>query len=157
MGRPQDQMSRIGQHRRLGLGRCTPEHIYNGAVLGIDSLQDGIRELLPAMVPVGIGLMCSDDCQDRIEEQDALFRPGCQTAVIRNPASQVIMKFLINIDQRRRDLGARLDRKAKPVGLVVPMIGILSQDDCLDSQTYRVLCNTAFRIQPGPPEASHSR
>lgn len=98
MGRPQDQMPRIGQHRRLGLGRCTPEHIYNGAVLGIDSLQDGIRELLPAMVPVGIGLMRPDG-QDRIEKEDALFRPGCQTAVIGDPASNIIMEFLIDIDQ----------------------------------------------------------
>ena len=60
------------------------------------------------MVPVGIGLM-GPDGQDSIEEQDALLRPGSQAAVIGDPAAQVIMKFFIDIDKGRGNLGARLD------------------------------------------------
>ncbi len=64
----------------------------------------------------------------RIQHQDTLLSPFCQASVIRYPAPQIIMQFLIDIDKGRRNLHALLHGKTQSVCLSVIMVRILPQD-----------------------------
>ena len=66
--------------------------------------------------------------QYRIEQQHALLRPGLQAAMIRWLNAQVVLDFLEDIHQRRRNLHAGAHRKAQTVGLTRAMVGVLPQD-----------------------------
>ena len=100
MRSPQDQVSGVCQHRGLGLRRAPPKHIDNGSLLRIYSLEDGVCKLLPAVSPVGIGLV-RPHSQNRIQKEHSLSGPLDQIAVIRNITAQVVMKFPVNIYKRR--------------------------------------------------------
>ena len=52
-----------------------------------------------------------------IEHQHALLRPFYQIAVVRDPASQVIVELLVDIHKGRRHRHAFPDGKAQPVSL----------------------------------------
>ena len=66
-------------------------------------------------------------CQYRIQKQHSLLRPFGEASVIRDRASQIIVKLLINIDKRRRNVHSRPYGKAEPVCLPLSVIRILSQ------------------------------
>ena len=70
--------------------------------------------------------------KDRIQKKNALLSPFYQITVIRYIAAKVIMQFLIDVYQRRRDLYIRLYGKAQPVGLPGSVLRVLPQDHCLD-------------------------
>ncbi len=127
MGRRQDQVLRIVQHRLFPLRRSSPEDKHDRAVLTVEHCDRGVRELLPSDPPVGVRLMGAH-CQDSVQHENSLLRPLCKTSVIRDRTAQIIMELLINIHERRRDLHSLLHRKAEPVCLPVVVIGILSED-----------------------------
>lgn len=60
MGCLQDQVLGVSQHRAFLLGGPAPQHGYNWPVLGIDSMDNGVRKLFPALPLMGIGLMGTD-------------------------------------------------------------------------------------------------
>ena len=127
MRRFQDQMLRIRQHRNLTLCRPPPEQIDNRPVLCIDGLDHGVRKLFPSLTLMGIGLM-STHSQYRIQQQHTLIRPLLQIPVVWNVTAQIILQFLINILQRRRNLLLILrDRKTHAVCLMLIMIRVLPQ------------------------------
>ena len=126
MRRFQDQMAGIVQHFLLRLCRFTPENKYNGPVLFIQDTDCRIGKLFPANAPMGVCRMCPHR-QYCVQHQYPLLRPFDQITVIRNITPQIIMKFLVNIDQRRRNINLRLYGKTESVGLSVSMVGILSQ------------------------------
>src|SRR5699024_7380223 len=99
----QDQMFRIIQHCLFHLSRSSPEHKNDGPVLLIQHPDSCIGELFPSDPSVGICLM-GPDSQYRIQKKDSLLGPLDQIAIVRDVASAVVMKFLIDIYQRRRDL-----------------------------------------------------
>ena len=124
----QDQVARVVQHGRLGLGRCSPEHIDDRPVLSVHSLQDRVCELFPAVSAMGIGLV-GPDCQDGIEKEHALSGPFDQVSVVGHITAQVVVELIEDIDQGRRRRAARADGEAHAVCLPLPVIGILPQND----------------------------
>ena len=94
----QDKMLGIGKHRDLALGRSAPQQIDDGPILLIDCPNHGICKLLPASALMGIRLMGAYS-QNGVQKKHSLLRPFLQITIIRNIASAVIMKFLINVDQ----------------------------------------------------------
>ena len=99
MGRFQDQMVGIVQHPLLHLCRSAPENKHNGSVLPVQSPDRCVRELFPALAPMGISHMGAD-CQHRIQHQNTLFSPFHQITIIRDLTAQVIVKLLVNIYQK---------------------------------------------------------
>lgn len=94
----QDQMLRIIEHGFFGLCRTSPQKKNNRPILFIQDSDRCIGKLFPADAPVRVCLMCTDS-QHCIQHQHSLFRPLFQITVIRNIASQIVMQFLININQ----------------------------------------------------------
>ena len=58
-----------------------------------------------------------------------MFCPFRQIAVIGDLQPQIVVQFLINIDERRRDRHIFVHGKAQAVGLSVPVIGILAENN----------------------------
>ena len=142
------------QHGSLGLCRCSPEHVDNGAVLGIHGLQDRVCELLPAVTPVGIGLVGADR-QDSVQKEDSLSGPFDQISVVRHITAYIIMKLFVDIYKRRRCRTAGPHREAHAVGLSLAVIGILSQDHNTDTAERslmegieKILSGRIYRIGP---------
>ena len=96
-------MLRIRKHRYFGLRRSAPEEVHNRTILGIYCLNDRISELLPASSLMGIRLVRAHG-EDGVEQKHSLICPFFQITVIRNVTAQIIMQFLINVLQGRRDL-----------------------------------------------------
>ena len=77
MRRLEDQMPGICHHDRLGLRRCSPEHIDDRPVLFLHRLNDRVRELLPSVIFVGIGLMRPDgqhSVEDFLSENEEICK-----------------------------------------------------------------------------------
>ena len=127
----QYQMMRIVQHGFLLLCRTPPENKHDRSVLLIQYLNSCICELFPADSSMGIRLM-STNSQNCIQEQHTLFRPFLKIAVIWNIASEIILQFLVDVFQRRRDCHLRLNRKTQSMRLSIPVIRILPQNNHLD-------------------------
>ena len=130
MGCFQNQMLRIVQHGSLHLCRSSPEHKYHRSVLLIEHTDSRIGEFFPAFAMVGI-CHVRPHCKHRIEHQDTLLGPFYKITIVRDIASQIIVKFLINIHQRRGNLYIRFHREAQSMSLSHIMIGILTQNHYL--------------------------
>ena len=107
MRRLQHQMMRVCDHRRFPLRGPAPEDKHDWLVPLLQNADRGVRELFPADIPMGIGLVGADR-QNRIQEQHTLFCPLDKTAVIRYFTSEIVVQFLVNIHQRRLNLYTRL-------------------------------------------------
>lgn len=100
-----------------------------------DGLDDGIRELLPSFPLVRSGNMLTHG-QCGVEEQYSLFCPSAERTVIEFPAvsilynlrnsADVVLYFLENVDERRRQRYACLHRKAHTFRLTCAMVWVLS-------------------------------
>lgn len=115
-------------HGSFSLRIGTPEHVYDAFPMTGDGLNDGIGKLFPAMSGVRGGFVGAYR-QYGIEQQHALFRPSIQVTAVRIRSSRIGLYFLENIDERRGERDAVIDRKAQSVGLSFSVIGILSDDD----------------------------
>lgn len=124
MGRCKDKVLWVRQHGLFLLCRTSPKEDDNGAVLFVDGPNDGIGELLPAHVLVGVGLMGSDG-EYGIEEKNPLVGPGLEVAVVWNAATHIVAEFFVDILQRWRNLLSFVHRERQAMGLVVTVIGIL--------------------------------
>ena len=123
----QNEVLRIVQHGFFHLSGSSPEQEHDRPILFVENPDRRVGELLPADALMGIGLV-GPDREYGIQKQNALFCPFNQTAVIGNVAAAVIVKLLVNIHQRRRDVDSRLHGKTKSLSLTIPVIGILAQD-----------------------------
>ena len=122
-------MLRIRKHRYFGLRRSAPEEVHNRTILGIYCLNDRISELLPASSLMGIRLVRAHS-EDGVEQKHSLICPFFQITVIRNVTAQIIMQFLINVLQGRRDLLLlRQHGERKTMCLIYIVIGVLSQQE----------------------------
>ena len=72
------------------------------------------------------------DRENRIEQKNSLLCPFCKASVIRYGTPQIVMQFLIDVDQGRRDLDARLHGETQPMRLPGFMVWILPENDDLD-------------------------
>lgn len=127
MRRLQDQMLRIIQHDLLALCWASPQYEYDRSVLAVQGHDCCIREFLPSDTAMGICLMGANR-KYGIQHQDSLLCPLCQTAMAGDSASQIVMQFLVYVDQGRRDFHAFFYGKAEAVGLPVIVVGILPQN-----------------------------
>ena len=121
MARPVDQ-------RQFGLRGGAPQYENQMFPLFIQTGNDCIGEIFPAVFPVRASLMRADG-QHGIQQQDALLRPADQRTGFRHRQIQVCIQFLEDVAQRRRKTDAVPHRKSQPVRLSVVMIRILSQNN----------------------------
>ena len=127
MGSLKHQMLRIVQHAALASGEAAPEQEDHRPVHFIHGTDDGIRELLPALVLVGCSGM-GPDGEYGVQQEYALFGPGSETAVIRDLEPHIVMQLLVDILQGGWDIHPFLYREAEPVSLPRFVIGILTDD-----------------------------
>ena len=67
-------------------------------------------------------------CKNSVQKHNALVRPFFQIAVIWYVTAKIIVKFLINIHQGRRDIYIRLYGKTQSMCLAVVVVWILAKD-----------------------------
>ena len=103
-------------------------HKRNTMGLFIQNTDLCVRKLLPADPSVGICLMGAHS-QHCIQKQYALLCPFFQISIVGYITAAVLLQFLVNIHQGRRNLHIRLHRKTQAVSLSVIVIRILSQYD----------------------------
>ena len=93
-----------------------------------------LGELLPPLVRVTIGLMCSDS-QTSVQEKNASICPRCQEASLLGRRFELGVVFLdcfVDVQQRRRCRSRRPNREAHSMGLINIVIRVLSKDHDLD-------------------------
>lgn len=132
MGGGEDEMDGVGDARFFGLRVASPKDEGDGVCFLVDEVDDGIGECFPAFIFVGIGLGMAHG-QDGVEQEDALFCPCGEIAVVRGADAKVGVEFFVDVDEgwgRRR--GAFYG-EAQAVGLVVAVVGILSENEHLDA------------------------
>ena len=111
-------------HAPFFLGMATPEQENNAFTFLVELGNHMIGKTLPTKIGMGMGLARLDR-QDRIKQQHALLGPRDQVTMVGDAKSRNILdQLLVDIDQRRRGLDARTDRKAEAMGLIRPVIGI---------------------------------
>ena len=77
---PEKVMFGLVHHRGLLLRECAPEEKDDPGALVAHQLDDRIRDFLPALVFVGVGLGLLHS-QARVEEEDTLVSPAREIAV----------------------------------------------------------------------------
>ena len=93
---------------------------------------DGVGKGFPAQCGVGVGLAGADG-EDGVEQEDTLFRPVLQAAVVRDAETgDVVGKFFIDVLQGGRDVDARTDGEGQAVRLSFAVVGVLAEDDGFD-------------------------
>ena len=120
-----DVVPRMGDVFFLGTSVAAPEDEDHGVFAVVEHLDDLVGELLPADLGMAVGLS-GHDSEGSIEQKYPLVGPGFEVAVIGNVAAQIIVQFLVNILQRRRDTDARLYGKTQPVRLLGTMVRVLA-------------------------------
>lgn len=83
------------------LGIAAPEEEDGVGAVCIDDGDNGIGELLPSVVGVGVGLPLSHG-EGGVEQQHALVRPAQQATAGRDGRAGVLAHFAQDILQRRR-------------------------------------------------------
>ena len=117
-----------------GEGPCVaaPEEEHDGLRepgAGLANIQD---KFLPAPSRVAGGLTPLHG-QRGVEQQHAPLGPGRQVAVRRDGTANVVVKFLEDVAQGRRNSYPGVDREGQAIGLPGTVIGVLPNDDDLDS------------------------
>ena len=110
------------------LARCrAPEHEHEALSARIEARYHRIREALPALVSVAVGLV-STDRENRVQQQHPLRGPVAEISVGWDRYSQVLVKLLKDVSERRRRGRGGLDREAQTMSLTRPVVGVLPQD-----------------------------
>jgi len=81
--------------------------------------------------------------------EHAAARPRDETAVVRRRDAEIILQFLVDVEQGRRRRNPDLHGERKPVRLPVAVIGILSKDDNLRIGKTRIVHRIENRIHIG--------
>src|SRR6266581_3862138 len=106
----------------LFLRVAAPEHEYQALAFPVEQFDDGVGELLPALVLMAAGFpgLHGECC---IEQEHALFSPMDEMTMIRRFDPQIVFQFDEDILETGRDFHPRPHRKAKAVRLVRAMVG----------------------------------
>ena len=84
-------------------------------------------EDLPSPVLVTVGTACGD-CKAGVQQQDALFGPGCQVTAGGHLTVQIAAHLFEDVQQRRLNAAARVDAEGEAIGRPRRMVGVLSDD-----------------------------
>ena len=103
MRRHKHQMVRVRDHLTLLLRGLSPQHVYDGTVDLLEAPDHRVGEHLLALSLMGKCLMRPHG-QHRVQKEHTLVCPFLQTAVVRDVTAQILLQFLIDIYQGRRDL-----------------------------------------------------
>ncbi len=131
VGRRDDAMARAVDERAFFLRVTAPENEDEMFAPGGERMDDGVGERFPAFALMRTGAVRFDG-QRRVQEKDALIRPGKEIGDGLRVAAAVACAFLRDVDERGRGADARRDVEAKPLRLPRFVVGILSDDDDLD-------------------------
>lgn len=112
-------------------GVTAEEEEDHAAALCIDAVDDGVGELLPALVGVGSWLGGAYG-EDGVEEEGALTGPGHEVAVVRRGRAGIVVELAEKVPERRGwgDAGSHGEREA--VGLAGLVVGVLSEEHGAD-------------------------
>lgn len=116
----------------LFLGKAPPEEEHHTLALLIRNFDDLVSKLLPPTFGMGIRLSLLDG-KAGIQKENSLLSPTSQVSVF-GPFELylwICLEILVDVHQGWRRPSWGQDTKAKPVCLVWPMIGVLSDYDCL--------------------------
>ena len=117
----------------LLLGMGSPQQEDHPLAVGVDPLYDPVGEGFPAQMGMGVG-HARLHRQHRIEQQHPLGGPGLQEAVTGcDKTRQIPLHLLVDVDQGGRRAHPGQHGEAEAVGLIRPVIGVLSQDHHLDT------------------------
>ena len=115
----QDQVFAFIDHRDLSTRSASPQHKHQALPFAVEDLDDPIGQPLPAPISVTIRLVCSDG-EHRIEQQNPLFCPRRELAMLRNGKAKGRVQLLENILERRRHSHPLLNRETQPMSLAWP-------------------------------------
>ena len=90
-------MLRIIDQLDFVAGVASPQNKDDRTLSLIQLSDDGVSKDLPALIGMGISLMCSDG-QRSIQEQDAFFSPLAQTAMTCRTNAQISLQLFIEIE-----------------------------------------------------------
>ena len=116
----------------LALGVTAPEHIDDALLAFGDGADHGVGEGLPAAACVR-GRLVGADRQHGVQQQHALLGPAVEVARGGDGRSGVVGDLLEDILQRRREGNAVRHREAEAVGLPGAVVGVLPDDDHLQT------------------------
>lgn len=113
--------------RALLLGVTAPQDEDEAGALAVQYIDDRVGELLPPFVLMTprLGRLHR---KRRVQQQHTLLGPTLQMAMVRRFNSQILLQFLKNILQRRRNIHARLHRKTQTVRLLSAMVRVLTEN-----------------------------
>ena len=130
--RSEDEVAAAVDERAFFLCVAAPEDEDEVFALFGQAADDGVGKGFPAQCGVGVGLAGADG-EDGVEQEDALFRPVLQAAVVRDAETgDVVGKFFVDVLQGGRDVDARTDGKGQSVRLSFAVVGVLAEDDGFD-------------------------
>jgi len=121
----QDQVAIAVYTGALALRLTAPEHEYDRPLPVVDNFDDPIRESLPAL-PLVRARPTAFHREHGVEQQHSVVGPRLKAPMARNDEPQVVVQFLEDVDQRRRNANARPNREAKSVPLTGPVVGVLA-------------------------------
>lgn len=109
----------------LLLCKTSPEQEHQSRTLLRKSCDGGIRKAFPAMSLMGSGLLFAHG-ERGIEQQCPVVRPLTKVTRAWDGSSKVVLHFLEDVLERGRVSHPIIHREAKPVGLTLAVIGVLT-------------------------------
>jgi hypothetical protein len=110
----QDQVLLAVDHFRFVVGFFAPEHKHDSCGFFVDSFDDAVCEIFPSLLLMRVGNPLAY-CKNRVQQEDALSRPGCQVAMQGFWGQKlnfiVVSESVVNLLERRRAFGSFWDRK----------------------------------------------
>lgn len=106
------------------------EHDAVRALSG-DGVDDFLREALPPLFAVAVGLVCADG-ETSIQQQNTAVSPRSEQATVPRRGLEVRVVLFqgdVHVLQTRRSRGWGPDGEAQTMGLVDVVVGVLAQDD----------------------------
>lgn len=132
MWRLNDPVTRPIHALALPLGVGAQEEEDHAATLGVDTVDHGIGEALPATVGVGAGL-AGPYGEHGVEEEYALAGPGPKVSVLGDGMAGIVMQLAEHVAERRGRRDAGPNGEGQAVGLPGLVIGVLAEEDGADS------------------------
>ena len=133
-----DEMARIRDKAALLPCGTSPKDKGERTLTRTEQPNDVVGEPLPAMPRVGRRGMSAYG-QHRVEEQHALPCPRDKAAVCGRRDTEIVLHFLVDVEEGRRRLDANLHGERKPVCLPVTVVRVLPENDDLRIRKARVV------------------
>jgi len=127
----EDKMFSFVHEGLLFLGEFAPEEEDGVFFLCRDLCDHRVGEFCPADLGMAHGFVRADG-KGSVEEEDALFGPVGEIAVVGDGHADVGVQFFEYIDEGGWGWDAFLDREAEAVGLAGAVVGVLAEEDDLD-------------------------